>query len=402
VIPTKSTNICIYFADTGGGHRSAAQAIKAGIELAAEKEGRSVHVISQPIIEQSHPINKLLVRAYNYLACYHPTWIKHFYNLIHVAKLESGLHISLCRSYAHNILSMQDPALVVSVHPLLAQALALFLKELGLRPAVKLAVVVTDPNDKLWRAWACEDADLIIAPNNIARDCLLRWGIPADKIQVLGMPVHPEFLSPTATSRADFLNSLGLDPNTFTLCINSGWAGNSHLLSLFYALKKCKRKLQIIFLSGYNKRLYENTLSAAQATNIPTVVLPFYDKMPELMRSVDAMVTKAGGLTTYQAVAARLPLIFDNTIEPMPQEAPTMEMLVNAGVATRLDRADDIAPIVERIDIVPDKDRALPILPIGHELDLTDQAIYDISHALLQLSNSHIELESSNSVEYVA
>jgi UDP-N-acetylglucosamine:LPS N-acetylglucosamine transferase len=216
------------------------------------------------------------------------------------------------------------------------------------------------------------------------------------------MPVHPHFLSPTSMSRVDFLNSLGLNPNVFTLCINSGWAGNEHLLSLFHALKKCKRELQIVFLSGYNKSLYEKAHAAAQAIKIPTVILPFYEKMPELMRSVDAMVTKAGGLTSYQAVASRLPLIFDNTIEPMPQEAPTMNMLVNAGIATRLDHAGDIASIIEQIEIVPDKDRALPILPAGYQLDLTDQAVYDISHALLQLSNSHVELKPSNSVEHVA
>jgi hypothetical protein len=55
----------------------------------------------------------------------------------------------------------------------------------------KLIVVVTDPNANLWSGWACRDAFMAIAPNNLARERLLTLGVEASKIVTIGMPVDP-------------------------------------------------------------------------------------------------------------------------------------------------------------------------------------------------------------------
>jgi hypothetical protein len=60
-----------------------------------------------------------------------------------------------------------------------------------------------------------------MAPNEAVRNRLLSWGVRPDKIQVLGMPVHPNFLSPPTVTRAEFLAKLGLSENVFTVCLNS-------------------------------------------------------------------------------------------------------------------------------------------------------------------------------------
>jgi hypothetical protein len=381
---TKSPTICIYYFDTGGGHGSAAEAIKAGLESVIEQEVSpegNLSVFCQPITEQSHPLIGCLVALYNHLARHHTTWIKYYYDLLHLLRLESDSFYALYHSLLSKLLKTHSPTLIVAVHPMLAEALAMA-RDKALDRSVKIAVVITDPNERLWKAWACKQADLIIAPNEIVRARLLGWGIDADKIQVLGMPVHPKFLSQSLTSRGEFLSKLGLSADVFTVCINSGWAGNEHLLDTYLALAKCNRKLQAVFLSGHNKTLCEKALRTAQKTNIPTAVLPFCDQMAELMNAVDVMITKAGGLTTYQALARRLPLVFDNTIEPMPQEAPTMEMLVGCGMYGRLDRPMDIAQIVDTLQCCP---REKTLLPETYQLNLTDQAVYNIARSLLRL-----------------
>ena len=73
--------------------------------------------------------------------------------------------------------------------------------------------------------------------------------------------------------------------------------------------------------------------------------------MADLMNAVDVMVTKAGGLTTFEALARRLPLVLDRTIEPMPQEALTLEMLVKAGVSEELNNPDDIVDIIDEMKV---------------------------------------------------
>jgi processive 1,2-diacylglycerol beta-glucosyltransferase len=386
--------IGIYFSDTGGGHRSAAEAVKDGIASVIEREAKTavkIDILIQPIIEHSHPITRILVSIYNYLAREHTTWIKHFYHLLHVLRLESNYYHILYRSYMHELLKRQQPSLIVAMHPMIAEALTRARDEV-LDPSVKVVVVITDPNEWLWRAWASTGADLIIAPNQIVRRKLIGWGVEPARIRVLGMPVHPAFLSKPLVSRAKFLSDLGLAPNVFTVCINSGWAGNAHLLKTYLALTKCTRSLQVILLCGYNERLHRLALLKARKTGIPTAVLPFYNQMADLMSAVDVMVTKAGGLTTYQALARRLPLVLDNTIEPMPQEAPTMKMLVSCGMATQLNSPEALPKI---IDAIPVRPQATAPLPATYELNMTDHAIFDIAKSMLTLQFPNIFTEPS-------
>jgi len=377
----KSPNISIYFDDTGGGHRSAAFAVKAGIEqFLTAVPGQSARIYCQPIIEKSHPVMRGLVSFYNYLARHHTTWIKYYYMAAHILKPESRAYFGLYREYLRNLVRTQEPSLIVSMHPMLASSLTQTVKDLGLGDKVKCAVVITDPNEKLWRAWGCKRADLIVAPNDIVRDKLLSWGIEEAKIRVLGMPVHPQFLRAPVMNRDDYLTQLGLNPDRFTVCLNAGWAGNSHLLETYAALAKCKRSLQVVFLTGYNQELERQALAAAHKTGIETCVMPFSDQMSSLMAAVDVMISKAGGLTVYESLARRLPLVFDHTIEPMPQEASTMKMLIEAGLAQRLDTPEQITDIVDGIAIL--SDRKAP-LPQDYQFSLTDQAINDIANTLL-------------------
>jgi UDP-N-acetylglucosamine:LPS N-acetylglucosamine transferase len=384
---TPSYTVGIYLSDTGGGHRGAADAIQAGLELlfkSGSLEHANIRFYKEAIPEKCHPMTYWMFVMYQYMARHHTTWIKHYYRLLHFFKPESDLYYGLYRPYLHKLLKLHRPSLIVSVHPMLGHCLTRAVSELNMESGTKVAVVVTDPNEWLWHAWACDRADLIIAPNEIVRRRLLSWNIPPEKIQVLGMPIHPSFLSPPTVTREEFLTSLGLSPNVLTVCLNSSWAGNEHWLNIFRALTKCHRKLQVVFLSGHNDALYSAAMRAASETGIPTAVLPFSNRMADLMASVDVMVTKAGGLTSFQALARRLPIIFDKTIEPMPQEAPTLEMLVKLGVAREMKNPDNLIQIIESIDFPPNRQAALPA---EDQLDLTDHAVFDICKSLVRLCN---------------
>jgi len=390
----QSSRICIYFANTGGGHKSAAKAIAAGIRTLVKKEPAwpRVRITQLSIAEHTHPINKYLIDFYNYLARHRTTWIKYFYKAIHVVQPDNEMFYGLYRTYLHSLLKTDQPNLIVLVHPMLPSCITYALEELKLQSATKVAVVITDPNENLWRGWGANKVDLIVAPNYLVRDRLLSWQIAPDKIKVLGMPINPKFIASPSISRSRFLTKLGLAPDLLTVCINASWAGNTHWLNTYKALAKCNRKLQVIFLSGNNQDLHDLVVAAAKDTNIPTAVLEFNNKMPELMNAVDLMVTKAGGLTTYEALARRLPLVLDNTIPPMPQEAPTMQMMADAKVAKILNSPEDIIEIVEKLPFPRSKDAPLPT---SYDLNLTDHSIFDIAQSLLALTAKEIKPSES-------
>lgn len=388
---TKPVRIGLFFSDTGGGHRSATEALQAGIlKVLAERFAHyDVEVQIDSIVENSHPINRTFVQIYNNLLRHQQAAMKYYYWFIETFKPnDSKFGWMITRPYVVKTLHEMKADLVVSVHPMSNQYIARGLRESGLRSKTKLVTVVTDPNGDFWSGWACHDADLTIVPNDLAQQRLIELGVEPSKIAIMGMPVHPSFISPPSCTAEEFRQSLGLDKDLPTICINSGWAGGGNMIAIYRALKAVKRKIQVVFLCGHNVKLYETLKKELRQSVIPTAVLPFHDSMADVMAACDLMVTKAGGLTSFEAVARRLPMAIDMITTPMPQEYGTARMLVEQGLATAIERADDIVAVVEKIAC--QRDLESHSLPVKHQLDQVN-AIFNISESLIGIAVGEIE-----------
>lgn len=345
-------NILLYFSDTGRGHRSATEAVQQAInEIAAQEfPHRKFNVIADPVAEKSHPVNRVFVELYNHLLRNHQYLMKYYYGVIHAIKPnESQMGYNLVKDYLRRQMIDYKPSVVVSMHPMTNHYLTRAMRDVGLSGEVKFVEIVTDPNRDLWKGWACPAADYIVVPNDLVADQLNQWGVSEEQLQVLGMPVHPDFTRPARVSRQEFLEHLGLVPEVPTLCINAGWAGGGNMLSAYEALQASDADMQVVFLCGHNQNLYESARELASRSPIPTAVLPFHDSMPDLMNAVDTMVTKAGGLTTFECLARRLPMIIDMITEPMPQERGTIDMLIGQGKAKALRKPEDIVRHVRQL-----------------------------------------------------
>ncbi|MDQ5933909.1 MAG: hypothetical protein QG574_1207, partial [Cyanobacteriota bacterium erpe_2018_sw_21hr_WHONDRS-SW48-000092_B_bin.40] len=355
----------------------------------------NVEVQIDSIVENSHPINRSFVQIYNYLLRHQQSAMKYYYWFIETFKPnDSKFGWMITRPYVVKTLHDMKADLVVSVHPMSNQYIARGLRESGLRSKTKLVTVVTDPNGDFWSGWACHDADLTIVPNDLAQQRLIELGVEPSKIAIMGMPVHPAFISAPSCSPEEFRQSLGLDKDLPTICINSGWAGGGNMIAIYRALKAVKRKVQVVFLCGHNVKLYETLKKEVGQSAIPTAVLPFHDSMADVMAACDLMVTKAGGLTSFEAVARRLPMAIDMITTPMPQEYGTARMLVEQGLATAIERADDIVAVVEKMTCRRDIE-ARP-LPVKHQLDQVD-AIFNISESLIGIAVGEVETANFNS-----
>ncbi len=379
------SRICIFFSDTGGGHRSAAEAIESAINeiLSCERPyGCEIEVVVENIVEKSHPLNRRFVEIYNYLLRHNQALMKYYYWLIETFKPnDSELGYKLAKPYLVDLLHEHNSSVVVSVHPMCNQYLARTIQDMGRKGATKLVTVVTDPNGNFWRGWASPGSDLTIVPNQLSRDRLLNWGIHKDRVQVVGMPINPDFTKPASCAKEDFLTSLGLNPEALTICINAGWAGGGNMIEIYRAMQAVKRPLQVIFLCGHNQRLYDMVKRESRKSLIPTAVLPFHDRMSDLMANVDLMISKAGGLTSFEAIARKLPMAIDMITNPMPQELGTVGLLVDNKLAYPIKRPNDIVSIVEEFQPV---ERATMKLPTTQCLDQTD-AIYNIGRSVLGL-----------------
>jgi UDP-N-acetylglucosamine:LPS N-acetylglucosamine transferase len=367
-MPNFKISLC--FSDTGGGHRSAVEAIEAAIKQASSENPQAgvFTVSAENIIEKTHPLNRGFIDLYNYLLRHNQSAMHYYYWFIETFKpnnSEFGYRIT--GPWLEKFLEREKPQVIVSAHPMCNHYLARVLKETKQTGVIKLVTVVTDPNGSFWRGWACPEADLTLVPNDLGAQQLIEWGVEPAKIKVVGMPVHPDFSEPAQISRHEFLSHLRLSPEKLTVCINAGWAGGGNMLSIYRYLTKAKKDLQIVFLCGNNTRLYDRMRRETLNHDTPTAVLPFHDRMSDLMNAVDLMVTKAGGLTTFEALARKLPLAFDLTSRPMPQELGTVDLLVEQNLAYPIKNSEDIVRIIE--NFVPQPNRSEVVLPSIHQLN---------------------------------
>lgn len=382
-----SNKILICVSNTGGGHHSAANAIKAALqELTIKKLGTACEVVIADVIEHTNPIHTFFVLLYNFLLRHKQSWMKYYIALIERFKPDnSAIGYWLASGVVKRLLIKTDPAIVVSVHPMTNHYLARAIKAVKLTPQPQLMVVVVDPNANLWTGWGCKDASITVAPNILAEQRLVQLGVDADKIVTIGMPVDPRFLKPPVQSGESLLRELGLNPDILTVCMSAGSAGGGSIAKIYQALGDVRKVIQVIVVCGKNEQLFEEIELLSTQMPFATKVLPELPSLSDAMSACDLLVTKAGGLTTYEAVARRLPMAIDQLTEPMPQEAGTAAMLIETELASPIDHPYDIVAIVETLQ--HNENRAQIELPSKYNLNTTD-AVYQIAELILSRCQS--------------
>src|SRR6266516_8113316 len=344
----RTPKILIISSDTGGGHRSAAAAIVAGVNKFFEGESYAVRVVKA--VEESHHLTKRLVQFYNWMLRNRQHWMKYFYWCVNRFRPETReFFYKRTVGYIVELVERWCPHVVVSVHPLTQHIIARVLKELKLADRIPLVSVVTDPYYGFWKGWACDDVTLYLVASDEARQQLVDYGIEPERIKISGMPVHHKFAYPGEEAAQAARTALGLDPEKFTVFVNAGWEGGGNIPQIFRELVHGELDVQAIFLAGRNEELRATAESLASQAPFPIKVIGYSEHVEQLMSAANVMISKLGGLTTFEALACRIPIIADAITEPMPQEAGTANLIIKRGAGILLRQAKDIVPVIRRM-----------------------------------------------------
>ena len=340
--------ILIISSDTGGGHRSAAQAVSDGLQKFWHGESVAVRIIKA--VEESHHVTDRLVGVYNWVLRHKQGWMKYIYWAMNRFRPETREFFQRrCIGFCRDIFEKWCPHIVVSVHPLTQHIFGRILRELNLTSQIPLVTIVTDPCYGFWKGWACDDVSLYLVANDDARRQLVDYGVPPEKIKISGLPLHPKFKEVTETDAQDARRAFGLDPDKFTVFVNAGWIGGGNIPTIFRELIRGELDVQAIFLAGKNEGLRLEAEELAKTARFPVKVIGYSDEVEKVMHSANVMVSKLGGLTTFEAIACRLPIIADATTPPMPQEAGTVRLIAKRGAGILLEKASDIVPTIQSL-----------------------------------------------------
>ncbi|PKN86944.1 MAG: galactosyldiacylglycerol synthase [Chloroflexi bacterium HGW-Chloroflexi-8] len=325
-LTTNKPRILFLFSDTGGGHRSAAEAIIEALEL--EFPGRFEFTMVDIFRDYAPlPLN-FAPEIYPTLSRMPRMWelgykvsdgtrrTKIFYNAIW----------PYLRRSLRKLLKDHPADLIVSVHQLVNSPLL----RARVTSSSRFVTVVTDLVST-HSAWYHPGADLVIVPTEAAKEKALKNGLPIEKIKVLGQPVAERYT--VQFENVEILRSrLKWKQKIPTFILVGGGEGMGNIEKYAHAINDAKLECQLIIVSGRNqtlKKYLEN-----MNWNIPCKIYGFVKEMPEFMHAADVLITKAGPGTISEAFIAGLPLIL---FSKMPgQEDGNVDYVVknNAGVWT--------------------------------------------------------------------
>lgn len=342
--------VLILTSDTGGGHTSAARALEAGLGLCASGASYFVHIAKA--MEENGFLTERFGALYNYLLRHRQQYVHYYHAAINRFRPDRwGLIYRFGTRYGQQLVTKFGPNVIVSVHPMMQAFFARLLAELDLADRIPLVTVVTDPCGNSWKGWADDGVRLYLVAHDEARRELESFGVSPERIRVCGMPIHPKFetVARDPDVRGAVLAEFGLDPSRFTVLINAGWVGGGNVPELFRGLIDAELPVQAIFVAGRNDELRREAEERAATARFPVRVVGYSDQMERLMGSSDVMVSKLGGLTTFEALACGLPILGDAVTRPMPQEERTGLMLERAGAAVMLSSVRDVVPAVRSL-----------------------------------------------------
>ena len=332
--------ILIFYGSYGGGHLSAARSIKEHIE----NNYKDTEILMVDCMEYiSKTINKVTTKAYANMAKNAKwAWGKIYY----AAAKGPVLKIS---NDTQKILSLKlkklfqefKPDLVISTHPFSSQMSA-YLKHKYKLP-LEIATVLTDYAPHIQWLMYHEQVNYFFVAHEGMKNALILEGIPESKIFATGIPLSNRFLF--HYDKTQILSNFNLSPDKKTVLFFAGGEygfGKDKTLKILKTLIDSFPALQIIAIAGKNKKMQNNFEELVEKTNSSGTVkiLPYTDKVPELMSASDLVITKPGGLTTTESLASGLPII---VINPIPgQEEENAEFLENHNVGIWLKKNDVI------------------------------------------------------------
>jgi 1,2-diacylglycerol 3-beta-galactosyltransferase len=335
---TERPRILFLFSDTGGGHRSAAEAIIEALQLEFSDQIATEMV---DIFKQyaPRPLNRV-PDLYPHMVRLPQAWGLG-YRLSDGHKRARLLNASAwpyVRSSIRSLVAQHPSQLIVSVHPL---ANAPVLRALGPnRPP--FITVVTDLVTT-HALWYHRGADEVIVPTDAARQRGLMFGLNPNQVRVVGLPVADRFCDPPG-DRAELRAHLGWPIDRTIILLVGGGEGMGPLERTAHALDENCYSASLVVVAGRNQALKARL--EAYPWQSPAKIYGFVRDMPDFMRAADILVTKAGPGTISEALIAGLPMVLYSRLPG--QEDGNVSYVVAEGAGVWAPRTEQIVQAVRK------------------------------------------------------
>ena len=374
--------VIILSASTGGGHMSAANAIKDYLI----SKNHTAEVIDT--IEYISPfLNKTVTEIYEYVATKSPMLWKLVYKSSNNKSINRliGSTNSLISRRLIPLLEEYQPDIIVTTHPFTTEMISKLKKHN--KTNVPLVCVMTDYAPH--RTWINKYVDAYVVANDDMISAMKDMGVDENIIYSFGIPVDDSFF--VQKNKSEIKQEFGLKSDIPTVLIMAGSCGFANVGRIYKSLQRIKKDFQIIIITGKNPKLYKTLQKLVEnkevkykiLSRIPIKVPKFpnfkklkfirkfsktfknekYEKFTKIvyytnqvdkyMWISDLIITKPGGLTVSEALASNLPMALYDAIPG--QEEENADFLVGNNMAVKLDSKKGVTEIIENLLENPQK-----------------------------------------------
>ena len=285
--------VCILTGQFGMGHLAAAQAIKQQID--ASTLDADIEIIDW--LQYATP--RFADKYYSFYSFlvkngrgFYNTWYRFFENRKTNQKPELSSYSTLCFS---KLMEERKPDLIISTLPLCSQTVSFYKEKTNC--SIPLITCVTDITGH--SEWISKNTELYLVGSHVVKEKFIEKGVSPEKIHVTGIPVRLDFIKNSSFKRRNKDNSIKK-----LLFMGGGLGMLPDDLEFYYNLNLLP-DIEVTVITGKNDKLYHHLIGRYE--NIK--VLGFIENIGDYMRQADLIVTKPGGITTFEAIHSEVPII---------------------------------------------------------------------------------------------
>jgi processive 1,2-diacylglycerol beta-glucosyltransferase len=181
--------------------------------------------------------------------------------------------------------------------------------------------------------WVRKEIDVHCVGSEQAKSQLIAWGVSANRIVNCGVPIDPAFA--LKFDRTEVRRALGLHPTRPVVLLMGGGIRPAPLDIIIKNLEMCRHPIQVLAVTGRDRNMRRRLEALRGHLALDLHVFGWSDSIPELMGAADLLITRPGGVTTSEALAAGLPPILAFPVPGM--EERNLKFLVErkVGIAAR-------------------------------------------------------------------
>jgi len=275
-----------------------------------------------------------------------PELYKLIYDRAERAPVASGFRVWAAEYTArrlHRLIVKMRPSVVVCTHAFPCGVMSAYKRLYG--STIPVMGIVTD--FVVHPFWIYPNIDAYAVGTPEMRATMIERGIDPARVHVDGIPVDGRFGFMNET-RTELRERLGLAIDRPIALLMGGGLGMGPIEQATASLATLGSKApDAVVIVGRNAHLERRVAERSAKFPYETRVLGFVDNVYDYMHASDVIISKPGGLTTSEALAAELPMII---VRPLPgQEERNATYLTTRGAALRAHDASELARLTARV-----------------------------------------------------